>query len=183
MNAPQQPTTETRKELIDIAADREELLTLSNGKRIKTRYLRPDVQDKLDEIIVDYECAKKKLGVLVENAEKDEALMSKGNKLTRQFYAKSVAAILLNGHYFRLRLFWWLKWRWLYYFGKMTMEDYLLLITDAKKKAQQQESYLAMVSLMDMTTTWTMMTRKEAEAYRQELELVREHQSLKNSQH
>ena len=104
------------------------------------------------------------------------------NKQTRMFYSKITSAILLN-NFFLLRFFWWIKWRYMYYFSNMNAEDHLIIISEAKKKAQQQEYYLAMALAMDMTTMWTTMTKKEAEAYRQELELVREHQSLKNSQH
>jgi hypothetical protein len=70
----------------------------------------------------------------------------------------------------------------IYYFGKYNGEDYLKIITEAKKKATEQEYYMGMAFLMDMTTTWTTMTKKEAEEYRQELELAREAQSLRNSQ-
>jgi predicted S18 family serine protease len=70
----------------------------------------------------------------------------------------------------------------IYYFSNYNGEDYLKIITEAKKKATEQEYSLAMVLLMDMTTTWTTMTKKEAEEYRHELELAREAQSLRSSQ-
>lgn len=180
MKAPKQPTLETRTELADMMANDTEEITLSTGKKLKVGWMKPYVQDKIDIIITAYEKAKKKLGVKDENV--PDEVMNKMNKITRQFYSKAVAAILLNKHYFLLKLLWGLKWRLMYYFGKEDMSDYLLIITQAKKKVQQQESYWAMVSLMDMTTMWTTMSKKEAEAYRQELELVREHQSLKSSQ-
>lgn len=181
MKAPKQPDLKTRAELAGIIADEAEPITLHDGRKIAIGWLRPDVQDKIDNIITKYELAKKKLGMFDKDKQHTEDELALGNKVTRQFYAQAVSAILLNGHYFLLRYWWWIKWRLLYHFGRMNMSDYLLIITEAKKKAHPQESYLAMVSLMDMTTMWTTMTKKEAEAYRQELELVREHQSLKNS--
>lgn len=182
MNAPKQADIETKAELAGIVSDKEDTITLHDGRKVTIGWLRPDVQDKIDDIITSYEKKKKDLGMTDKDKQLSEGELANGNKVTRQFYAQAVAAILLNGHYFRLKWFWGIKWRLLYHFGKMDMEDYLLIITCAKKKAQPQESYLAMASLMDMTTMWTMMTKKEAEAYRQELELVREHQSLKSSQ-
>lgn len=180
MKAPKQPSLETRSELAEMMANDTDEITLSTGRKLKIGWIKPFVQDKIDCIITAYEKAKKKLGVKDDNVPED--VMNKANKITRQFCAQAVAAILLNKHYFLLKLFWTIKWRWMYYFGKEDMSDYLLIITQAKKKAQPQESYWAMVSLMDMTTMWTTMSKKEAEAYRQELELVREHQSLKSSQ-
>ena len=155
MNAPKQPDLETREALVSMKADATDELTLHDGRKVSIGWLRPDTQDKIDRIITEYEAAKKKLGMTDKDKELSEEENAKGNKITRQFYAKAVAAILLNGHYFLLRCYWGIKWRLLYHFGKMDMSDYLLIITDAKKKVQPQESYLAMVSLMDMTTMWT----------------------------
>ena len=167
-------TLESKEELVDILSRTNTVLHLQNGKKVKIGYIVGDTQDKLDTLIVKYDAFKKTL------KKDDDNDMNKGNKYTRKFYAKCAAAILLNGP-IKMRLFWWIKWRMLYYFGGLTGQDYLTIITEAKKKAQEQEYSLAMVFLMDMTTTWTTMTKKEAEEYRQELELAREAQSLKNS--
>jgi hypothetical protein len=166
-------TLETKKELVDLINQTHTVIPLSNGKKIKVGYMNGCTQDKIDSLIVEYEVFKKGLP-------DDPKELSVGNKVTRQFYAKCAAAILINS-YFGLKLRWWLKWRWLYYFSNFNGEDYLKIITEAKKKATEQEYSLAMVLLMDMTTTWTTMTKKEAEAYRHELELAREAQSLRNS--
>lgn len=168
-------TLEAREDLVDIINSSKTTITLSNGKKVKIGYIIPEIQDRIDFLIVKYERYKKTL-----NKDSDQDML-KGNKATRQFYAKCAAAVLLN-NFFGLHLFWWIKWRYLYYFSKLNGEDYLKIITEAKKKATEQEYSLAMVFLMDMTTTWTTMTKKEAEEYRHELELAREAQSLRNSQ-
>ncbi len=180
MSAPKQATTEVKKELTDIINDNPTKIILDNGKIVKLGWLRPDTQDKLNDLITGYEMFKKSI------APKDGETMNpkdlnRGNRATRRFYAQSVAAMLLN-NYWELRLFWWAKWRWLYYFSDWNANDYIKVIVESKKKAQEQEYFLAMALLMDMTTMTTMMTKKEAEEYRQELELVKEHQSLKSSQ-
>ena len=168
-------TLEAKQELTDLLYSKKTEIVLSNGKKVKVGYIIGYTQDIIEFLIEKYEKYKKTL------SESDEDLR-RGNTYTRKFYAKCVAAILLNS-FFGNKLFWWIKWRWIYYFGNYSGEDYLKIITEAKKKATEQEYSLAMVFLMDMTTTWTTMTRKEAEEYRRELELAREAQSLRNSQH
>ena len=169
-------TLEAKEELVDLIDSKKTEIVLSNGRKVKVGYITGNTQDIIDRLIVKYEAFKKSIDI-----KSDEAL-ARGNTVTRQFYAKCAAAILINS-YFGNKLFWWLKWRWMYNFGNLNGEDYLKIITEAKKKATEQEYSLAMVFLMDMTTTWTTMTKKEAEEYRHELELAREAQSLKNSQH
>lgn len=171
---------EDKNELVDLMAQSKSTLTLHNGKKVKIGYLLGATQDKLDYLIVKYEQYKKSLKPKEGEEYTDEAV-NKGNKYTRQFYAKMVAAILLNS-YWGIKFLWWFKWRQIYYFSDWSGTDYLAVITEAKKKAQEQEYSLAMVFLMDMTTTWTAMTKKEAEEYRHELELAREAQLLRNSQ-
>lgn len=167
-------TLDAKSELVDLMSNQYTSIKLSNGKSVKVGYITGYTQDILDLLIVKYEKYKKKISLSDDD-------ISKGNTYTRKFYAKCVAAILINS-YFGNKLFWWLKWRMIYYFGKYNGEDYLKIITEAKKKATEQEYYMGMAFLMDMTTTWTTMTKKEAEEYRHELELAREAQSLRNSQ-
>ena len=179
--AQKQATTEVQKEMTDIINDVKTNIVLSNGKTVKIGWLRPDTQDKLNDIMTNYEVFKKNISSKnLQNISPEE--LNRGNRATRRVYAQSVAAILLN-NYWGLRLFWRIKWRWLYYFSDWNANDYIEIIVESKKKAQDQEYFLAMALLMDMMTMTTTMTKKEAEEYRRELELAKEHQSLKNSQH
>lgn len=175
MKSPKEATLEAKKELVDMISGMETVLTMSTGKKVRVGYILGDTQDKIDSLIVEYELFKKNL-----KEEGKETDLTLGNSVTRRFYAKCAAAILINS-YIGMRLYWWLKWRLLYYFSKFNGDDYLKIVLEAKKKATEQEYSMAMVLLMDMTTTWTTMTKKEAEEYHQELELAREAQSLRNS--
>lgn len=166
MKAPKQATLDAQKELTDITSDKKETLVLSSGRKVKVGWMRPDTQDKIDELTVQYELYKKTID------KNDPLQVHKGNTETRKFYAKTTAALLIN-NYFGLKLRWWLKWRIMYHFWHMSGEDYLLIIGEAKKKATEQEFYLAMALLMTMPQIWTAMTEKEAEAFRQDLELAR----------
>ena len=170
-----------KEELVDLLSREKTPVQLHNGKVVKVGFLMPDAQDKIDYLIVKYEAFKKRLERKKGGEELTDEAELEGNRYTRRFYAQCAAAILLNS-YWSLTLFWWLKWRYLYHFGGWNGADYLAVITEAKKKATEGEYQLAMVFLMDMTTTWTTMTKKEAEEYRQELQLAREAQSLRSSQ-
>lgn len=163
MKAPKQANTEAQKTLTDIINDRNTKVVLSSGKTVKIGWLRPDTQDKIDEVFTNYEAYKKTIN------KDDPESIRKGNTETRRFYAKTVGAILVN-NYFGLKLRWWLKWRIIYHFWNLNGEDYQNIIIEAKKKAMEPQYLTAMAFLMTMTDTWTMMTRKEAEAFRQELE-------------
>lgn len=170
MRAPKQATIDAQKEFVDVMNDKVNKLVLSSGRKVRIGWMRPDTQTKIDELFVKYENIKKLIN------KEDIASVQKGNVETRKFYAKSIAAILIN-NYFGLKLFWWLKWRIIYHFWYLNGNDYTIIVTEAKKKATEQQYYLAMALLMTMTNTWTMMTKKEAEAYRQELELASRLQS------
>lgn len=174
-----------REALVELMGGEKTPVKLHNGKTVKIGFIRGDTQDKLDNLIIKYERFKQSLKPVKQEEGKEPEYsqedLNKGNKYTRRFYAKCAAAILINS-FCGMRLYWWLKWRLLYYFAGWNGDDYLNVIMEAKKKATEQQYSLAMVFLMDMTTTWTTMTKKEAEEYRHELELAKEAQSLKNSQ-
>lgn len=162
-----QASIEAQHEQISLKEREATVITLTNGKKVSVGWIWQFAMDKFDAIMTKYE--------------KLKADGKADNKVTRQTYAKCVAAILSQS-YFGMRLFWWLRWRWIYYFGHWSGEDYMNVIVEAKKKLQDQEYYTAMGYLMAMTTTWTIMTKREAEEYHRELELARKAQSLRSSQ-
>ena len=92
----------------------------------------------------------------------------KANKKTRQHFAKITAAILLNDQ-LKLALFWWIKWRIIYYRWKITGQDHVNIMAEAKKKSQEPQYLVAMAYSMTMADIWTMMTKKEAEVFLREL--------------
>ncbi|MCM1443603.1 MAG: hypothetical protein NC083_08765 [Muribaculum sp.] len=165
MKAPKQAKIEEQQTLMDVINDNFQVLTLSSGRKVKIGWIRPDTQDKLDTLFVNYEMFKKSL------SNQDNLTVTSQNKTTRKYYAQTIAAIIIN-NYFGLKLFWGIKWRIIYHFWHLNGDDYNKIILEAKKKATEQQYYLGMALLMTMSSTWTMMTKKEAEAYRQELELV-----------
>lgn len=166
IKAPKQATVDTRQELQDVINSQKTQLTLSTGRVVYIPSIHSDAQDKIDDIILHHDIISKK----VQNGTLSEL---EGNKHTRRYFAKVTAAALLDG-YFKIKLFWWIKWRIIHKFWKLNGEDYLRIISEVKKKGHQQEYYLAMALAMTMNDTCTMMTRKEAEVFQRELNLVKE---------
>lgn len=172
--APKQADLNAQRAQIEVTQNIKDEIILSNGEKIRIGMMMNPTQDKLNEIYVEYESCKKAL-------EGDDLVTEKlRNDLTRRYYAKCAAAIILN-NYLKIKFFFGIKWRILYYLKSLSGDDYFNIIALAKKKATEQQYLLAMALLVTMTDMWTTMTKKEAEEYRAELDLVREHQSLKSS--
>lgn len=165
---PKNAPIQSREELQALIKNDETKIALSNGKIIKIKPICADAQDLIDDLIVEHD----KIADRVKTGTMSE---QEGNRETRMFFAKCTAAILLNG-YFKLKLFYGLKWRIIHRFWNLTGEDYLAIIGETKKKGHQQEYYLAMALAMTMNDTCTMMTKKEAEAFQRELNSVKEQQ-------
>lgn len=159
---------EAQKELQDILDNKRTELVLSTGRKVNISWLCADAQDKIDSVIVHHDDVAKSI-------ERGDVPIQNGNRYTRQFYAKIAAAILLN-NYFCIKLFWWLKWRIIHHFWHLNGEDYMKIIVEGKKKAMESQYCVAMAYSMTMSDIWKMLTKKEAEAFRQELNSAREQQ-------
>lgn len=161
VKAPKQADLESRKAQQAIINNEDTVIELSNGKKVKIGWLVPPTSDKIDDIIIEHDD-------IAKTVESGSINVSVANKKTRQYFAKITAAILLNDKV-KIALFWWIKWRIIYYRWKITGEDHLRIIQEAKKKGQEQEYLVAMAFSMTMADTWTMMTKKEAEVFLREL--------------
>lgn len=169
MSAQKEASLEAQAELQNILHNKATVVSLSTGRKVKIGYLLPDAQDKIDDLIVEHDTIARKV-------KSGEVTQEQGNKTTRQLYAKVLAAAVLNTP-FSIRLWWGIKWRIIYRYWRLDGTDYLNLIAEIKKKVveQQQPLYLAMALVMTMSDTVKTMTTKEAEAFRQELNSVKEH--------
>lgn len=163
MNSPKQADIESQKALMDVINNKQCVVTLTNGKKVKVGYLTFDTQDKIDSLFVDYELKKNSI-------DKDNPVFLKeARKNTRKFYAKTIAATIIN-NYVGLRLFWWIKWRIIYHLWNINGEDFQNIVLEAKKKVAEPQYFLGMALLTSIIDTWTILTTKEAEAFRRELE-------------
>lgn len=166
---PKQATLEVQEMMQEMLGEKETELVLSSGRKVKIGWILSDTQDKLDDLIVEHD-------KIVKAVESDKISITKANSETRKHYSKAAAAILIN-NYFGLKLFWWAKWRIIHHLWKMSGKDFESIMAVAKKKAAEQPYLMGMAYLMSMADIWTMMTKQEAEAFRQGLKSASEHQS------
>ena len=89
-----------------------------------------------------------------------DAMVSEENVHKR--HAKLASLILLN-NIFKIKLFHWIYWRWLYYICDIDDVEVLRLLDVAKKKVQHEAYYLAIIYSTGMTDLMMTMTSKEAQ--------------------
>lgn len=165
---PKQADAKSREELLDLIQNTDTKLVLSTGRVIKVGYVYSDVLDKLDRLALEHDKNVKRI-------EEKTLSVTEGNKRMREYFSKATAAILLQ-KYIPLKLFWWIKWRIIHHYWNLTGSDYMQIISEAKKKVQQQEYYLAMALLTTMNDSFTIMTTKEATVFLRELKSASEQQ-------
>lgn len=126
-----------------------------------------DLQEKLNEILsakpeeVMFLGKKRKIGWIHYETQRwySDVMMSEENIHKR--HAKIAAIIVLN-NLFKLKLFYWVLWRWYYYFKDIDSVEVLALLDAAKKKVQHEAFYLVIILSTGMTDLMMTMTSKEA---------------------
>ena len=161
VKAPKQADHEAQKAQQELILGKSTEVELSDRRKVKIGLLHNYTCDKIDDIIVEHD-------EIAKQVNDGKIPINKANKKTRQHFAKITAAILLNEKT-KIILFWWIKWRIIYYKWNITADDYLKIMAEAKKKGQAREYLVAMAFSMTMADIWTMMTKKEAEAFLREL--------------
>lgn len=165
------PSPEAEKELHDIVHNvKTEVKVRDTTFRVGGIY--NDTLDKITSILIDADAAERE-----ESRNEEKMSQSERERLERSRFvrerkvtAKCAAAIVLNG-FFRIRLLWWLVWRWFFYVRQYTDEEFAPLIVELKKKADSERTAFLVNTtfLIDVRTTTMTMTRKEASRIRQEL--------------
>lgn len=126
-----------------------------------------DMQAALDAILnetpteVEFGGRKVKVGWMRYGVERrfTHVVMTEGD-MQKQL-CKCVALVLL-GKYWKVRLFYWAYWRWLYWRGEMVAADAVRVLDAAKKKVMLQPCLAATMLAIGMTDL--AMTIKKAEA-------------------
>lgn len=134
-----QPTEEEQKELSDIMSNEPSYVEL-RGKKVKIGWMHNGTIAKVRKITL--------------GEHKDESMIS----------TKCAAAMLLNG-YWKIKLLYWIKWRWMYYFKQYYESELMPIIEEAKKKVPVLQYYINTTSLIGMRDTMIAMTRKEVERF------------------
>lgn len=131
-----------------------------NGTRrtVKLRWIKPYTMERITRVWIERDLAAAKLDggpdVLKDLAKEP------------YFAFKEAALIILNND-IKIRLFYWLYWRWLAFrYNETQIVD---IIAEGKKKLPLMAHYETMAYSLDMRTDIMRMTKMEAEQYRAEL--------------
>lgn len=93
---------------------------------------------------------------------------------------KAAAVMILHGLW-RVRLGYWLLWRWFYYVKEYSCAQLQPILNEGKKKVPLIQFYTATMSLTEVKGTLMNMTMKEAERTLRELRLAQDSQTANNS--
>lgn len=92
---------------------------------------------------------------------------------------KCLAAAILSS-YFRIKLFWWILWRWYYYFRNYTDSELTDAICMIKKKVASGSYFFNTTLLIGMRETMMSMSREEVAASLRERSTASSGKSAKN---
>lgn len=146
-----------------------EVTILGTNKRYKLRWLKNGQIEKLSRVILR---ADGKTGKEEDNILKQ---VISDNKL-----ACKVAAIYLLDGWFKLKLRYWLLWRWFYYVKDYSADQLHPLLEEGKKKVPLMQFLGATMSLIGAKDTLMQMRTEEAERILHELSTAQPSDGQKN---
>ena len=139
----------------DIAMDLPILVDIPGTKHsVKIRGIKPYTTECISKLWIERDLSR------------DD--VAKSIKEDPYFNHKITALFVLNG-FWKIKLFYWLLWRWYSYIKEYSQEQLLPVIMEAKKKIPLYQYWMNMVLTLDMRDDWMTMTKKEAEQYQAEL--------------
>lgn len=96
-------------------------------------------------------------------------IMSSDDSVNDDKISCKIAACIILNEYWKIKFFYWILWRWLYYIKQYGDDQLKPLIETGKKKVPQIAYYETTISMIGMKDTIMTMTKKEVERFRQEL--------------
>lgn len=132
-----QPTNDEQRDLLSVIINGVDYCEL-RGKKIGLRWTTGETLKKITSVMLD------KNG--------DESKVS----------CKCAAAIILRG-WFKIKMFYWLLWRWFYYVKCYGDHELKPLIELAQKKTPVTQYYEVMTLLTGLKITKEIMTREEVQ--------------------
>jgi len=165
-----QPTTAQEQELMAVNDDRTSVVSIPGRNSVMVGFMKPYATERFTKLMLDS-------NVKVESGSEIEALNIIKEKST---IPHRLASIALLNKMWKIKLFYWIKWRWMAYVQEWTFDQCFPVILEGKKKIPSESyAWCIMLGVAMMETTMT-MTKKEVEQYRQELLLVQDQHSQKN---
>lgn len=154
-----QPTLEQRREYLDIVEDSVTVVPIKGTKRsVRLRWIKPYTMERITKVWLERDLAAAKI--------KNGSDVLKDLAKEPYFAFKEAALMILNND-IKIRLFYWIYWRWLAF--RYNEPQIAEIIEEGKKKLPLFAHYEIMVYSLDMRTDAMKMTKKEAEQYRAEL--------------
>ena len=154
-----QPTLEQRKEYLDIVEDSVSVVPIKGTKRsVRLRWIKPYTMERITKVWLERDLAAAKI--------KDGSDVLKDLAVEPYFAFREAALMILNND-IKIRLFYWIYWRWLAF--RYNETQIAKVIEEGKKKLPLFSHYEIMVYSLDMRTDAIKMTTKEAEQYRVDL--------------
>lgn len=150
MARPKRQVNEEEQKVLDSVVENTPTEVELRGKKIKIYWLRRETMRKMSHIML---------------SDGDESKIS----------CKCAALILLNS-YWKIKLFHWALWRWMYYVNQYYDKELEPIINEGKKKVPLEGYLTTTILLTGMKDTMMTMTRKEVERIRQELSSVQQPQ-------
>lgn len=104
--------------------------------------------------------SKRKVGWITNGTQRKFSDITLTEKNVHKANCKVAAVILLN-NIWKIRLFYWLLWRWYYYVKDINVTEVLRLVDAAKKKVPHDAYLLVTMYSTEMTDVMMTMTKKE----------------------
>lgn len=169
----EQPTEAQQREYLSLRDNTPtEVHVLGTDKTYKLRWLRNGQLEYLSRLMIHQK----------KTDNDDGADLDILDEITQDAkIACKVAAIYLTDGWLRLKLFYWIRWRWMYYvreYGAMQLSEILEV---GKKKVPLTQFFIITMSLTEARDTLMIMTMREAERILREQSLARNSSTGNNS--
>lgn len=151
----EQPSLDLQKEYLNLCNKKKSVLELGGGKKpIKIGWQLPYTMERVDHYTLEVELEEPKTDI-------EKRLYI---KKTHTLSAKAASCIILNG-FFKIKLFHWFFWRWLYYIRQYNDYQYTMIIFEGQKKSPVIPSLMGIQLLTKGKSTLITMTKEEAAQY------------------
>lgn len=153
------PSEAAEKELISIKNHHKTVVNIpGTNTSVKIGWLKKGAMVKFTELILFSKAS--------DDMEDVKDVLKSVHSQSSLLY-QACAAIILN-NFWKIKLFYWIYWRYLCYWKEYSYEQLEPIIEEGKKKVPVESYYKSMVSLIQMKTTIVTMTKKEAEQFLQD---------------
>lgn len=139
-------------------------------RKVKVRNIHPYTLERLTKVWLERDA----------NMPTDSGETLKSMAIDPYFAVKEAVLLVMNS-WWRIILFYPLKWRIWAYWREYTDDQMLPIIQEGKKKLPLMPHWMIMAFSTDMRTDWMRLTTMEAEQYRAELLSAVKQHSSKNS--